>query len=200
MLIKVKLLYLTGLIKNEWMGPIRRKKSVLTYLSHLNWVRSLNLSLLLKSTPRKLKPWLVALSFFFLRLLFIFPNLQYNPACNTICTSALFLQGAYLDILDKLQKRICRERSVCRQNMANLNLFYWYYFGRSLSEMTELAPLLILAAAPLVIQIGCIMFVPIPRFYKDIYVSSLFSFAGRLFACKIFFLTYDLTALSLELK
>ena len=57
----------------------------------------------------------------------------------------------YLELSDKLQKRICRsagpslaasfEPLAHRQNVASLSLFYRYYFGRCSSELTQLVPL-----------------------------------------------------------
>ena len=59
--------------------------------------------------------------------------------------------SCYLDLLDKLQKRICRivgpslaaslEPLAHRRNVASLSLFYMYYFGRCSSELAQLVPL-----------------------------------------------------------
>ena len=59
--------------------------------------------------------------------------------------------SCYLELLDKLQKRICRtvgpslapslEPLAHRRNVASLSLFYRYYFGRCSSELAELVPL-----------------------------------------------------------
>ena len=57
----------------------------------------------------------------------------------------------YLELLDKLQKRICRTvgpslaaslepLAHCR-NVVNLSLLYRYYFGRCSAELTQLVPL-----------------------------------------------------------
>ena len=56
--------------------------------------------------------------------------------------------SCYLELLDKLQKRICRivgsslaaslEPLAHCQNVASLSLFYRYYFGRCFSELAEL--------------------------------------------------------------
>ena len=59
--------------------------------------------------------------------------------------------SCYLELLDKLQKQICRTvgpslaasiepLAHCR-NEASLSLFYRYYFGRSSSELAQLVPL-----------------------------------------------------------
>ena len=57
----------------------------------------------------------------------------------------------YLELLDKLQKRICKtvgpslaaslEPLAHRQNVASLSLFYRHYFGGSSSELTQLVSL-----------------------------------------------------------
>ena len=59
--------------------------------------------------------------------------------------------SCFLELLDKLQKRICRTVSPslaaslkhlvhCR-NVASLSLFYRYYFGRCSSEPAQIIPL-----------------------------------------------------------
>ena len=57
----------------------------------------------------------------------------------------------HLEMLDKLQKRICRtvgpslaaslEHLAHRQNVTSVSLFYRYYFGRCSSELAQLVPL-----------------------------------------------------------
>ena len=59
--------------------------------------------------------------------------------------------SCYLDLLDKLQKSICRivgpslaasiEPLAHRRNVASLSLFYRYYFCRCSSELAQLVPL-----------------------------------------------------------
>ena len=59
--------------------------------------------------------------------------------------------SCYLELLDKLQKRICRtagpslaaslEPLAHRRNVASLSLFYRYYFGRCSVELAQLVPL-----------------------------------------------------------
>ena len=59
--------------------------------------------------------------------------------------------SCYLELLDKLQKRICRavgpslaaslEPSTHHQNVTGLSLFYRYHIGRCSSELTQLVPL-----------------------------------------------------------
>ena len=59
--------------------------------------------------------------------------------------------SCYLELLDKLQKRICRtvgpslaaslEPLAHHRNVASLSLLYRYYFGRCSSELAQLVPL-----------------------------------------------------------
>ena len=68
--------------------------------------------------------------------------------CCQVWAGAL---SCYLELLDKLQKRICRtdvpslaaslEPLAHHQNVASLSLCYRYYFGRCSSELAQLVPL-----------------------------------------------------------
>ena len=59
--------------------------------------------------------------------------------------------SCYLELLDKLQKQICRtvgpplvaslKHLVHCRNVASLSLFYRYYFGRCSSEPAQIIPL-----------------------------------------------------------
>ena len=97
-------------------------------------------------------------------------------ACAPIC---------YLDLLDKLQKRICRtpgpslaaflEPLAHRQNVASLNLFYRYYFGRCSSELAQLVPLPNFRGRSTRYSDKLYEFsVTIPQCYKNVYVNSFF--------------------------
>ena len=92
------------------MGLFLRKNHLLRcwgWISLLNWIGAVILSLLLKLPPRKLEPWFVLWSFFLLRLLCMSINLPYG--CIEYCCHVW--AGAprcYLEFLDKVQKRICR--------------------------------------------------------------------------------------------
>ena len=139
---------LTGLITLvllmwEWMDLFLRKNHLLRcwdWLSLPNWFGALTLSLLLKLASRKLE--LVFLP----RFLCISINLSYGHAWNTFVMEYSY----YLELLDKLQKWICRtvgpslaaslEPLVHRRNATKLSLFYMYYFGRCSSELAELVP------------------------------------------------------------
>ena len=74
-----------------------------------------------------------------------------RPCIEYCCHVWAGAPSCYLELLDKLQKWICRivgpslvaslEPLAHRGNVANLSLFYRYYFGRYSSELTELVPI-----------------------------------------------------------
>ena len=135
------------------MGLLLRKNHLLRWLSWLslpNWVGPLTLSLLLKLLQRNMETWFVLWSFFLLRLLGSFkPTIR--PCMEYCCHVWVGVSGCYLQLLDKLQKRICRtvgpslaaslEPLGHRRNAASLSLFYKYYFGICSYELAQLVPL-----------------------------------------------------------
>ena len=74
-----------------------------------------------------------------------------RPCMEYCCHVWAGAPSCYLELLDKLQKRICRkvdpslaaslEPMAHRQNVASLSLFHRYYFGRCSSELPQLVPL-----------------------------------------------------------
>ena len=91
----------------------------------------------------------------------------------------------YLELLDKLSKRISRtvDHSLAasleplshRRNVASLSLFYRYYFGRCSSELAELVPLFYSRDRSTCYSDRLYGFSVItPRCYKDVYVNSFF--------------------------
>ena len=95
------------------------------------------------------------------------------------------LPSCYLELLDKLQKRICRTvgpslavslelLAHCR-NVASLSLFCRYYFGRCSPELAELVPLPYSRGRSTRYSDSLHDFcVTIARYYKDVYVNSFF--------------------------
>ena len=80
-------------------GSVVEEKSSLrcwSWLSLLNWIGALTLSLVLELPLRKLEPWFILWSFFLLRLLCISINLQYGHTWNTVVKSGLVLLVATL--------------------------------------------------------------------------------------------------------
>ena len=93
---------LTTLVLLMWKGMdlLMRKNNLLRcwrWLSLLNWIGALTSSPLQKLLPRKLELWFVLWSFSLLMLLCISVNLPYS--WSSCC---------YLEVVDELQKRICR--------------------------------------------------------------------------------------------
>ena len=116
-------------------------------------------------------------------------------------------RSCYLELLDKLPKRICRTvgpslaascepLAHCR-NVASLSLFYRYYFGRCSSELTQLvAPPYSQGRSSRYSDRLHDFFVTIPTCYKDVYVSGFFPCTARLWnslPTKCFPLTYVLS-------
>ena len=126
----------------KWMGLSLRKNHLLRYwgwLSLLNWIGALKLSILLKLPKRILEPWFALWSSFLLKLLCIYINLPYCHVWNPVVMPGLVrAPSCFLELLDKLQKRICRTAGpslpaslkplVIRWNVASLSFFYGYYF------------------------------------------------------------------------
>ena len=91
-----KLFHLTNLITLvllmwKWMGLFLRKNHLLTcwgWLSLLNWIGALTLSLLLTVPPIKLEPWFVLWSFFLLRIFCISINLLSMEYCCHVWAGA----------------------------------------------------------------------------------------------------------------
>ena len=130
-----------------------------------------------------------------------------RPCMEYCCHVWAGAPSCYLELLDKLQKRICRtvgpslaaslEPLAHRQNVASLSLFYRYYFGRCSSELAQLVPLPYSRGRSTRYSDRLHDFsVTIPRCYKDVYVNSFFPRTARLWnslPIECFPLTYDLS-------
>ena len=123
-------------------------------------------------------------------------------SCLGWCTNS------YLELVDKLQKGICRtvdpslaaslEPLAHHEIVANLSLFCGYHFGICSSELAQLIPLLYsLGRSTHYSDRWHDFYVAIPRCYKDIYVNSFFFPTARLWnflPIECFCFTYDLSA------
>ena len=82
------------------------------------------------------------------------------------------------------------------RNVASLNVFYIYYFGRCSSELAQLFPFPYSRGRSTRYSDRSHDFsVTIPRCYKDVYVNSFFPRTARLWnslPIECFHLTYDL--------
>ena len=154
--------------------------------------------------PGKLELWFVLWNFSLLRLLCIKINLSYFHAWNSDVWAGA--PSYYLELLDKLQKRIYRvaglllatslELLAHRWNVASLSLFYKCYFGSCSSELAQLVLLpFYRGRSTCYSYILHDFYVTIPRCYKDAYVNSFFPRTTRLWnslPTECFPLTYDL--------
>ena len=113
---KLSLFQLAGLttlvlLMWKWMDLLMRKNNLLRcwrWLSLLNWIGALTSSPLQKLLPRKLELWFVLWSFSLLMLLCISVNLPYS-----------WSSSCYLEVVDELQKRICRTASPYLMHLLN---------------------------------------------------------------------------------
>ena len=129
-----------------------------------------------------------------------------RPCLEYFCHVWAGAASYYLELLDKLQKRICRtvgpslaaslEPLAHRRNVATLSLFCRYYFGRCSSELAQLFPLPFSRGMSTHYSDRLHDFtVTIPRCYKDVYVNSFFPRTARLWnsmPIECFPLTYNL--------
>ena len=113
-----------------------------------------------------------------------------RPCMEYCCQVWTGAPSCYLELLDKLQKRICRtvgpslaaslEPLAHRRNVASLSLFYRYYFGRCSSELAQLVPLpYSRGRSTHYSDILHDFSVTIPRCSKDVYVNSFFPRTAR---------------------
>ena len=130
-----------------------------------------------------------------------------RPCMEYCCHVRASAPICYLELLDTLQKRICRtvgpplaaslEPLAHRWNATTLSLFCRYYFGRCSSELAQLAPLPFSWGRSTRCSDRFHDFsVIIPRYYKDGYVNSFFPCTARPWnsvPIECFPLTYDLT-------
>ena len=112
----------------------------------------------------------------------------------------------YLELLEKLQKRICRvvgpwftaslEPLAHCWNVASWSLSYRYYFGSCSSELAQLAPPFSQGRSTCYSDRWHDFSVTISRCYKDFYVNSFFPRTARPWnslPIECFPLTYDLS-------
>ena len=161
----------------------------LTFSSKLDWGSYINP--IAKTASKKIGALICSMEF-------ISPHIALYFYKSTLCSCMEYCchvwAGAprcHLELLHKLQKRICRTvRSSlaasleplahCR-NVASLSLFYRYYFGRCSSELAQLVPLPFSRGRSTRYSDRLHDFsVTILRCYKDIYVNSFFRRTARI--------------------
>ena len=120
----------------------------------------------------------------------------------------------YLELLDKLQKQICRtagpslapslEPLAHWQNVASLSLFYRYYFGKCSYKLAQLVLIPFSRGMSTCYYDRLHDFsVTIPRCYKDVYVNNFFPCKARFWnslLIECFPLTYDLNSFKFRIN
>ena len=137
-----------------------------------------------------------------------------HPCIEYCCQVWAGAPSCYLELLEKLQKWICRivgpslaaslEPLAHRRNVASLSLFYRYYFGRCSSELAQLVSLPFSRGKSTRFSDTLHDFsASIPRCYKDVYVNSFFPRTAKLWnslPMECFPLTYDLTGFKFRIN
>ena len=166
----------------------------LTFSSKLHW--GCYIISIAKTASKKIEALIRSMKFLSPEVALYHYKSTTHPCMEYCCHVYAGAPSCYLELLDKLQNRICRtvgpsldaslESLAHRRNVASLSLFYRYYFGRCSSEPAQLFPL------PFSWGRSTRSFdrlhnfsVTIPRCYMDFYVNSFF-----LIEC--FLLTYNL--------
>ena len=137
-----------GSIDVKMGGSILEEKSSfkmlgLTFFSKLDW-GSYIISIA-KTASKKIGALIRAMKFLSPEVALYLYKSTIRPCMEYCCNVWAGAPSCYLDLLDKLQKRICRivgpsldaslEPLVHHRNVASLSLFYRYYFGRCSSEL-----------------------------------------------------------------
>ena len=162
---------------------------LLTFSSKLDW-GSYIISIA-KTASKKIGALIFSMTFFSPEVAVYLCKSTIHPCIEYCCHVWAGAPSCYLDLLDKLSKRICRivgpllaatlQLLTHRQNVASLSLFYRYYFGRCSSELAQLAPPPFPPRRSTLYSDRLHDFsVTIPRFYKDVYGNSFFPRRAKL--------------------
>ena len=121
----------------------------LNFSSKLDW-SSYNVSIA-KNASKKIGALIRSTKFLSPEVAFCLYKSTTCPCMEYCCQVWAGTPNCYLELLDKLQKRICRtvvpslatslEPLAHHRNIVSLSLFYMYYFGRCSSELAQLVPL-----------------------------------------------------------
>ena len=132
-----------GSINVKMDGSVLEEKSSfrilgLTFSSKLDW-GSCIISIA-KTASKKIGALICSMKFLSPEVALYLCKSTIRPCMEYCCHVYAGVPSCYLELLDKLQKRICRtvgpslaaslEPLAHRQNVASLSLFYRYYFGR----------------------------------------------------------------------
>ena len=144
----------TGAIDVKMDGSVLEEKLSfkileLTFSSKLDWGSYITSTA--KTASKKIRTLIRSVKFLSTEVALYFYKSTIRSRMEYCCHVWAGAPSCYLELLDKLQKRICRtvgpslatslELLAHRRNAASLGLFYRYYFGRCSSELAELVPL-----------------------------------------------------------
>ena len=204
----------TGAIDVKMDGSILEEKTLfkvlgLTFSSKLDW--GSYIVSIAKTASKKIGALICSVKFLSPGVALYLYKSTIQPCMEYCCHVWVGAPSYYSELLDKLQKWICRtvgpslaaslEPLAHHRNVASLSLFYRYYFGRSgkssSSELAELVPLPYSRGRSTPYCDRLYHFsVTIPRCYKNAYVSSFLPHTARLrnsVPIECFPLTYDLS-------
>ena len=200
----------TGAIDVKMDGSVLEEKTSfkmlgLTFSSKLDW--DSYIVSIAKTASKKIGALIHSMKFLSPEVALYLYKSTIRPCIEYYCHVWAGAPSCYLELLDKLQKRICRtvgpslaaslEPLAHRRNVASLSLFYRYYFGRCSSELAQLVSLPYSRGRSTRYSDRLRDFsVTIPRCYKDVYVNSFFPRTARLWnslPIECFPLTYDLS-------
>ena len=177
----------------------------LTFSSKLDW-GSYIISIA-KTASKKIGALIRSMKFLSREVALYLYKTTIRPCMEYCCHVWAGAHSCYLELLDKLQKRICRivgsslaaslEPLAHRRKAASLSVFYRYYFRRCSSELAQLVPLPFSGGRSTRYSDKLHDFSGTsPRCYKDVYVNSFFPGTVELWnslPIECFPLTYDLS-------
>ena len=205
-----------GSIDVKMGGTILEEKSSfkmlgLTFSSKLDW-GSYIISIA-KTASKKIGALIHSMKFLSPEVALYLNKSTIRPCMEYCCHVWAGAPSCYLDLLDKLQKWICRIVGPSLAGSLNpwlivsvtsLSLFYRYYFGRCSSELTQLVSLPFSRGRSTRYSDRLHDFsLTIPRCYKDVYVSSFFPGTAKLWnslPIECFPLTYDLSGFKFRIN
>ena len=178
----------------------------LSFSSKLDWC-SIIISIA-KTSSKKIRALICSMNFLFPEVALYLYKSTILLCMEYYCHVWAGAPRCYLDLLDKLQKGICRtvgpslsaslEPLAHRRNVASSSLFYRYYFGRFSSELDQLVPLPYSRRRSTCYSNRLHEYsVTIPRCYKDVYFNSFFPRTDRPWnslPLECFPLTFDLNS------
>ena len=138
----------TGAIDVKMDGSVLEEKTSfkmlgLTFSSKLDW--GYYIVSIAKTASKKIGALIRSIKFLFPEVALYLYKSTIRPCMEYYCHVWAGAPSCYLELLDKLQKWICRtvgpslaaflEPLAHRRNVASLSLFYRYYFGRCSSEL-----------------------------------------------------------------